>query len=392
MKKLLILSFIFSLLLPLESYASYFKEAAGTDDDIPEAGDYTNLTAGLGLAHTPTGTLLLKNSDTLAGNPALLTTECLFTADGLLCEGTTADAIEIKLAFPNPAVSDKTITFFNATDTVVGKDTTDTLTNKTLAAANNVIDADTAVALASDPADCAASNFATAIAASGALTCAQPALGADTTGNYAGSSSEGGAATTAAALAANGANCSAGNYPLGVDAAGAVETCAAVTAASISSEVDTGTDVTKFVNADALAGSNLGEKAVEVVPFDFTSNTTVGDGKFYFIVPSSLTGMNLVEARAEVITAGTTNPTNIDLARCATTATGNLCSGAVVDMLSTNMTIDSGENSNDTAATAAVIDAANDDVTTGQVVRVDIDAVSATAAVGLIVTLVFRLP
>src|SRR3990167_1165255 len=172
MKKLLILSFIFSLLLPLESYASYFKEAAGTDDDIPEAGDYTNLTAGLGLAHTPTGTLLLKNSDTLAGNPALLTTECLFTADGLLCEGTTADAIEIKLAFPNPAVSDKTITFFNATDTVVGKDETQTLTNKTLAAANNVIDADTAVALAADPADCATStHFAVGVIASGAATC-----------------------------------------------------------------------------------------------------------------------------------------------------------------------------------------------------------------------------
>lgn len=51
------------------------------------------------------------------------------------------------------------------------------------------------------------------------------ALGTDTTGNYAGSSSEGGAATTATALTANGANCSAGNFPLGVDASGASETC-----------------------------------------------------------------------------------------------------------------------------------------------------------------------
>ncbi len=37
----------------------------------------------------------------------------------------------------------------------------------------------------------------------------------------------GGDADTAAALAANGANCTAGNYPLGVDAAGAVESCTA---------------------------------------------------------------------------------------------------------------------------------------------------------------------
>jgi hypothetical protein len=54
------------------------------------------------------------------------------------------------------------------------------------------------------------------------------ALGTDTTGGYAASASEGGAATTATALAANGANCSAGNYPLGVDASGAVESCTAV--------------------------------------------------------------------------------------------------------------------------------------------------------------------
>lgn len=37
-----------------------------------------------------------------------------------------------------------------------------------------------------------------------------------------------GAVPTATALAANGANCSAGNYPLGVDASGAVEDCTAV--------------------------------------------------------------------------------------------------------------------------------------------------------------------
>lgn len=44
----------------------------------------------------------------------------------------------------------------------------------------------------------------------------------------------GGVVATAAALAANGANCSAGNYPLGVDASGAVESCtAAPTAASL---------------------------------------------------------------------------------------------------------------------------------------------------------------
>ena len=46
-------------------------------------------------------------------------------------------------------------------------------------------------------------------------------------GAHAGAVSDGGAATTATALAANGGNCTVGNYPLGVDASGAVESCTA---------------------------------------------------------------------------------------------------------------------------------------------------------------------
>ncbi len=43
--------------------------------------------------------------------------------------------------------------------------------------------------------------------------------------NYAGSASKGGAATTAVALAADGSNCPAGQYPLGVDSSGNVQGC-----------------------------------------------------------------------------------------------------------------------------------------------------------------------
>jgi hypothetical protein len=61
-------------------------------------------------------------------------------------------------------------------------------------------------------------------------------------------------------------------------------------------------------------------------------------------------------------------------------------------MLSTVITIDSGETDTSTAAAAAVIDTANDDVATGDRIRIDIDAVSSTPAKGLYCELIFQLP
>lgn len=147
-------------------------------------------------------------------------------------------------------------------------------------------------------------------------------------------------------------------------------------------EVDTGTDTSRAVTADALAGSNFGEKSVSIQVTAGTTNTATGDGQAYIVIPSSVAGMDLVEVSATVITAGTTGTTDIQI-RNKTDS---------VDMLSTKMTIDSTETSTATAATPAVIDTTKDDVTTGDVLAVDVDAVSTTPAQGLVVTLVFRLP
>ena len=147
------------------------------------------------------------------------------------------------------------------------------------------------------------------------------------------------------------------------------------------STLNTGTSTTAVPTADSLAGSYAGTKIVAVTCFDYTTDTATGDGKGYFHIPASVGGMDLVSVHAEVITAGTTGTTDIQIHNVTQAA----------DMLSTKLTIDSGETGSDTAATAAVIDTGNDDVATNDLIRIDVDAVSTTAAKGLIVTCEFRL-
>lgn len=147
-------------------------------------------------------------------------------------------------------------------------------------------------------------------------------------------------------------------------------------------QTDTGTSTALAVTPDALAGSDFGIKYVTLIPYDFSDSLETGDGKDYFHIPAGLDGFNLVEVHAEVITAGTTNTTDIQIYNVTQTA----------DMLSTKLTIDSTETGSDTAATAAVIDTDNDDISENDVIRLDIDQVSTTAPKGLIVTLGFRKP
>ena len=94
--------------------------------------------------------------------------------------------------------------------------------------------------------------------------------------------------------------------------------------------------------------------------------------------------MDLVAVSACVATAGTTGTTDVQIHRVR--------SATPVDMLSTKITIDSGEVDTATAATAAVVNTSNDDVQTSDQIHVDIDAVSTTAAKGLVVNLQFALP
>jgi hypothetical protein len=146
------------------------------------------------------------------------------------------------------------------------------------------------------------------------------------------------------------------------------------------------------VQTKAALPTSLLTKVVQIEIFPPGTAATTGDGKAYFRIPSSFNGMNLNAVSANVLTAGTTGVQTIDIDRCLAAATGNVCSSTVVSMLTTKITIDSGENSTTTAATPAVIDAANDDVATGQILRINSDAIHTTPAQGAILNLEFILP
>ena len=164
----------------------------------------------------------------------------------------------------------------------------------------------------------------------------------------------------------------------------ATDTAAGIVELATSAETTTGTDTGRAVTPDGLAGSIFGTQVVQLMVFDDSQDVATGNGAgdLFFRVPSTMNGMNLVAVAACVQTAGTTGTTDIQIHNVTDTA----------DMLSTVITIDSGETDSATAATAAVIDGTADDVATGDILRIDVDAVSTTAPKGLLVELQFRLP
>ena len=161
--------------------------------------------------------------------------------------------------------------------------------------------------------------------------------------------------------------------------AGAVELATAA-------ETTTGTDATRAVTPDALAGSVVfGTRYVQMVVVDFGIDIAEGDGKFYFHVPAGLNGMDLVEVHAKVIVVGSGSTVSVQVHNLTDTQ----------DMLQTNLTIDNGELDSKDASTAAVIYTdGKEAVVTNDVIRIDVDGNGGDSSIakGLIVTLGFRLP
>lgn len=157
-------------------------------------------------------------------------------------------------------------------------------------------------------------------------------------------------------------------------------------------EINTGTDNTRGISPDGLAGSKYGEVVVAIPLTAVDGDISTGDGKFYFPVNQKIDGWNLVRVEATVAVVGTTGTLNISLTRCDVVATGSPCTGTTAVMLSTALTVDTNESKSATAATPAVIDTANDDVDEDEVIRVDVDGVHTTPSKGTILEMVFQAP
>lgn len=167
------------------------------------------------------------------------------------------------------------------------------------------------------------------------------------------------------------------------------DTLRAMTAANLRSlaaaiaDLDTGTNLTKWLTSDAVRGSLYGIKYLVLEVVDSATDVATGDGAHFAHVPAAFNGMDIVSVHALNHVAGVTGQCDVQIANV--TGAG--------DVLSTVLSIDTAEVGSDTGDTPAVIDTAEDDLATNDVLRIDVDAIhSGTAPKGLTVTIGCRIP
>ena len=154
-------------------------------------------------------------------------------------------------------------------------------------------------------------------------------------------------------------------------------------------ETNTGTDATRAVTPDGLAGSYAGTKNISLQAVDANTVLVFGNGVAYFRIPVELNGMNLVSVGCAnfVASNGSSSTYQFSRGRQASPTSAH----TFVSMLSTVVTIDDLEYDSKDATTPPVINTSNDDVLTGDLIRVDI-VTEGVNTQGLFVTLGFRLP
>jgi hypothetical protein len=107
----------------------------------------------------------------------------------------------------------------------------------------------------------------------------------------------------------------------------------------------------------------------------------VVDGAAYASIPALLDGWTITAVQAHVTTVSSSGAVNVQLRNVTDS----------VDILSTPVTIDSGEKDSATAATPPVVNGANAVVANGDELRVDIDG-AGTGTKGLILNITLEEP
>ena len=108
----------------------------GTAGVITTAMSGQTMTVDIADNPTLTGNAIITGNLTVQGTTTTVDSTTINVQNAFVFEGATADAHETTLTVEDPT-ADRTVTIPNATTTLVGKDTTDALTNKTIAFGSN---------------------------------------------------------------------------------------------------------------------------------------------------------------------------------------------------------------------------------------------------------------
>ena len=109
---------------------------AGTTNEIETSFSGTTLTIGIPTNPTLSGNATITGNLTVQGSTNSVNSTQVNVQNAFVFEGASADAHETTLSIEDPT-ADRTITLPNATGQLVLRDSTDTLTNKTIAFASN---------------------------------------------------------------------------------------------------------------------------------------------------------------------------------------------------------------------------------------------------------------
>lgn len=120
---------------------------------------------------------------------------------------------------------------------------------------------------------------------------------------------------------------------------------------------------------------------------------TVGDGKAYFRIPPTLNGFDIIGGSLALVGGASSSGTpTMQIARGRQASPTSAHS--YVDIFSTPITVDVNEYDSKDATTPAIVNTSNDDLLTGDILRIDVDAIGTglTSAVRWIVTITMQKP